>query len=70
MQDIIDPPRISRTPGVGIVNRQQLEMLGVLGVAVLGTLPETAFSPRNEKCLSFTPLYTGMKRNKLIQVII
>ena len=48
VQDILDPPRIGRTPGVGVDNLQQLEMLGVLGAAVLGILPETAFSPLNE----------------------
>ena len=45
MHDILDPSRIGRTPGVGVENRRQLEMSGVSSVAVLGTLPETAFSP-------------------------
>ena len=48
VQDILDPPRIGRTPGVGVDSLQQLEMLGALGAAVLGILPETAFSPLNE----------------------
>ena len=45
VQYILDPPRIGRTLGVRVVNHRQLEMSGVLSVAVLGTLPEIAFSP-------------------------
>ena len=47
-------------PRVGVDNHRQLEMSGVSSVAVLGTLPETAFSSPSieigQECLSCTSL--------------
>ncbi|KAJ7382557.1 Protein dispatched 1 [Desmophyllum pertusum] len=48
VQDIPDLPSNGLTPGLGVANHQQLAILDVLGVAVLGTLPGTALGPRNE----------------------